>query len=307
MLGATFPHRVAVNTRSPRGAPRVAWVRRGPAGTLVESAAFVGHATLPRPAPWRADSAPLADGLRAGVGPVWLAVGGTATTDAGAGLIAALGGVWLDRWGRPLAAPRAREAAWTLQAPSWPVTAWVDVDVPLRGAAAFVAQKGARSEARYLRGWDRLACAAARGGCSADPEAPGAGAGGGLGWAVLVLGGRIESGAEAVAAAVGLPERVAAADLVVVAEGRWDAGSRRGKVPEVVRRAATRVGVPVALVAGRIAGDTAGFLDVEPLGVSGPPRLADTEVDLAAAAERLARRVSARVPPPGGASTASNG
>ena len=62
-------------------------------------------------------------------------------------------------------------------------------------------------------------------------DRPGAGAAGGLGFALFALGATRASGLELVAEAVGLADRVAAADLVVTGEGRFDSQSLRGKVP----------------------------------------------------------------------------
>ena len=83
-------------------------------------------------------------------------------------------------------------------------------------------------------------------------DRPGAGSAGGLGWALLVLGGRMARGAAVVAESVDLSARLDEADLVVTGEGGLDWQSRRGKVvAEVARRAADR-GVPVIALAGRV-------------------------------------------------------
>ena len=85
-------------------------------------------------------------------------------------------------------------------------------------------------------------------------DVPGAGAGGGIGAAMLVfLGGRLRPGSEIVTAAVGLDVAVADADLVVTGEGRIDSQTIHGKTPVGVARVAQRHGKPVIAIAGCLA------------------------------------------------------
>ena len=154
---------------------------------------------------------------------VIVGVGGTASTDGGAGLV----------------------QRWRAGADDWPSTvelvAAVDAVVPLLGrmgsARGFAAQKGA-SSAQVDQLEQRLADWAATSG--GDPDAPGAGAGGGLGFGLALLGARLCSGGAVVADLVGLPARAAASDVVVTGEGRLDATSFTGKVVGVVARADPR-------------------------------------------------------------------
>jgi glycerate kinase len=81
---------------------------------------------------------------------------------------------------------------------------------------------------------------------------------GGAGFGLLVWGARITPGAAAVAGAIGLPEALADADLVITGEGRFDGQSAAGKVPTTVRALAG--GRPVALVAGAVDAPTHGFV-----------------------------------------------
>jgi len=130
------------------------------------------------------------------------------------------------------------------------------------------------------------------------PEADGAGAGGGLGYGLLVLGARREPGAALVASAVGLRDRIAAASLVVTGEGRMDAASLRGKVVRGVAWTAQQVGRPVVVLAGRVevgrreyaaAGIEAAY-SVDELTATPPSRDPQVAADrLAAAAQRVAR------------------
>jgi glycerate kinase len=117
-----------------------------------------------------------------------------------------------------------------------------DVDSPLlgpRGATyGFAPQKGAAAEdlpvlEERMREWAAQAPALA--------EASGAGAAGGLGFGLMLLGGRRVSGIDLVAEAVGLDAACAQADLVITGEGKFDWQSLHGKVVSGVREVATRV------------------------------------------------------------------
>ncbi|MEI4272709.1 glycerate kinase [Klenkia sp. LSe6-5] len=165
-----------------------------------------------------------------------LGVGGVATVDGGAGLRAVL-----DRL--PL-----------------PVEVVTDVRNPLlgpRGAAAvFGPQKGARpADIPVLE--QRLAD------LGFPPEvadAPGAGAAGGLGAALLALGARLRPGIELVLELTGWTAAVATADLVVTGEGSVDASSADGKVAAGVCVAAAAAGVPVVVFGGQVATGAAAAL-----------------------------------------------
>jgi glycerate kinase len=117
-----------------------------------------------------------------------------------------------------------------------------DVDIPLlgpRGATfGFAPQKGARAEELPALE-ERMVAWAAQ-----DPvlaEAPGAGAAGGLGFGLMLVGGERVSGIDLVAEAVGLGPACAAADLVITGEGKFDWQSLHGKVVSGVREVARRV------------------------------------------------------------------
>lgn len=92
------------------------------------------------------------------------------------------------------------------------------------------------------------------------PRLAGTGAAGGLGAAILALGGRLEPGFDLVATLVGLSPALAPADLVVTAEGRLDGTSFSGKVVGQVLDRAAAAGLPSLVVAGEVeagAGDRA--------------------------------------------------
>jgi glycerate kinase len=171
----------------------------------------------------------------AGAERVVVGLGGSATNDGGAGFVAALG-----------------------EHPRVELVAATDVDNPLLGpdgaTAAFATQKGGTAdqlpvlEARLAQWADGLE---ERLGVRAR-NLPGAGAAGGLGFALLALGARRVAGVDVVAEAVGLDAAVAAADLVVTGEGRLDGSSLRGKVVSGVAAIALEHGVPCVAVAGEV-------------------------------------------------------
>lgn len=181
--------------------------------------------------------------LRCGAATVVVGLGGSSCTDGGRGMVDALGG---------LAEARRKLAGVDLIAAT-------DVEHPLLGqtgaARVFGPQKGADPHAvevleARLADW-AVELEAAAGGAIAD--LPGAGAAGGLGAALLALGGRRESGAALIAAHTGVTTEIAAADLVVTGEGRLDEQSLRGKVVGSLAGAARQTGAPVLVLAGQVA------------------------------------------------------
>ena len=209
-------------------------------------------------------------------------LGGSATTDGGRGALDALGG--------PAAAVELLRDVDVLVAS--------DVDNPLLGAdgaaTVFGPQKGADPaivavlEDRLTAWADELAA------IGRDVrEEPGAGAAGGLGAALLWVGGRRRPGADVVGDATGRRSRLVAADLVITGEGRFDAQTVRGKV--IAALAVEAGGVPVVVLAGQVRGDTRidGIAEVwsvaDHVGSS-----AVAMADAAASLTSLAARVAAR-------------
>lgn len=260
----------------------------------------------------------LAAALDAGHRTVVLGLGGSASTDGGAGMLAALGARLLDADGRDLPAGGAALAALHRVELSGlhprlrpgpdraELLVACDVDNPLLGphgaAAVYGPQKGAGAaevallDAALARWADRLRVATG----TRVAEAPGAGAAGGVGFAALAVGGRMRGGIELVLELTGLPALLPGAELVITGEGSLDAQTLRGKAPAGVAAAARRAGVPVVAVAGRIllspdelaaAGITAAFAltDLEP----DPARCM---ADAAALLERTAHRLALPVP-----------
>jgi glycerate kinase len=199
--------------------------------------------------------------LDAGARRVVLGLGGTATNDGGAGFLAALGVRREDGRGEQLG-PGGLALAGAARLVGTPesldLVAATDVDNPLLGpygaTRVFGPQKGAtpaRVEAleQALAHWADLVeqhlGVAVR-------DQPGAGAAGGLGFALLALGATRVSGFDVIAEAVGLAAQVARADLVVTGEGRLDGSSTRGKVVSGVAGLALAHGVPCVAVAGEV-------------------------------------------------------
>ncbi len=269
----------------------------------------------------------VAAACRLGARRVVVGLGGSGTNDGGAGLLAGLGmastvlgggggalaGVTADDVG-DLAVARAAVAGVDL------VVAF-DVDVPLLGlhgaSAGFAPQKGATpEEAQHLeRALGRFAAVvgeAAHDGPGVPPslplvgasggaggltsgrrwaQLPGAGAAGGLGFALAVLGARLLPGAEVVADAVGLDGAAAAADVLVTGEGTLDWQSLHGKVVAAVARRGVARGLPVVAVAGQVA---LGRREWGAAGISGAYAVAEKPADVAAALADPAGTLAAR-------------
>jgi glycerate kinase len=220
-----------------------------------------------------------------GVHTITIGLGGSASNDGGAGLIEALGGL---------------EAARLLCAGRSIIVA-TDVDNPMLGpqgsTAVYGPQKGAKPadipvlEQRLERWVEQLALLDAQ--VRSLAVRPGSGAAGGLGFALLALGGVRASGIEVVAAATGLRDRVAASDLVITGEGSFDWQSLRGKVVSGVAALASRVGVPVLVIAGQV---LTGRREYSALGIESAYALAESpaevEAVMADAAGALTRRAA---------------
>ncbi|WP_319451995.1 MULTISPECIES: glycerate kinase [unclassified Mycobacterium] len=182
----------------------------------------------------------LDEALQAGARTIVVGLGGSACTDGGRGLVDALGGL--------------SQALTRLDGVD--LIAATDVEHPLLGvmgaAHVFGPQKGADPDTvavleQRLADWaSELAATTGR-----DVRAePGAGAAGGLGAALLALGGRRESGAAVIAEHTGLAGDVAAAQLIITGEGRFDDQSLHGKVVSAL--AAGAGDAPVVVLAGQV-------------------------------------------------------
>lgn len=243
-----------------------------PGTAVVELAATSGITLLDPLAPLDAHTRGFGEAIAAaldhGVDRVLLALGGSASTDGGAGALTALGaelggddGSPVPLGGRGLARLADVRLGGLRRLPAGGAQLLVDVTNPLLGpngaAAVFGPQKGAGvvEVAALDDGLARFAALLPAG--LVDPEAPGAGAAGGTGFGLLAWGAVIAPGARTVAETIGLPAALDGAALVITGEGRFDGQSAAGKVPSEVVRLARAAGVPSALVAGAIDADPA--------------------------------------------------
>ncbi len=249
--------------------------------------------------------------LDAGVRRVMIGLGGSSTNDGGAGMLAALGLRLLDASGKAVApTPAGLASLATVDAAGLDprlsgcaITILSDVDNPLCGArgatATFGPQKGVQPGeiAAYDATLARFAglVEAALGRRAATH--PGAGAAGGLGFALQLVGGIPRAGAEVVADLVALDAAMAGADWLITGEGRSDTQTLGGKAPCVVAQRARAAGVPPTLLCGAV--ETAALPELGRLFAgtftlpAGPATLADC-VDNAATlladrAEQIAR------------------
>ncbi|WP_062303938.1 glycerate kinase [Demequina subtropica] len=220
----------------PAGAPVPgAWLDLGDGTAVCELALVAGMHLMPGLDALGATSRGLGEvmarALDAGASRLVIALGGSASTDGGVPVLEALG----DR--RP---------------PPGGVTVLCDVRAPLLGpggaAAVFGPQKGA-SAADVGALEARLEAVAVR--LGADPRTPGAGAAGGVGYALHAWGAALVEGARQMARLTGLDAVARSADLVITGEGRFDAQSVLGKVTGHALAAFPRV----AVVAGEVAVD----------------------------------------------------
>jgi glycerate kinase len=254
----------------PDGRPvRAAWLLLPDGTAVVEMARAAGLPLMAEPDPLNATTRGLGELLAAAVADpavtrVMLTLGGSATTDGGTGALAALGARFTDADGAPLppgGGALARldrvDLSGLTPPPAGGVQCLVDVTAPLLGplgaAGQFGPQKGASPDqvAELDAALARLA-----GLLDGDPEAPGAGAAGGTAFGFAACwGAEFVSGADAVAAAAGLDEALAGADLVLTGEGQFDAQSLRGKVVGALVARAGAARVPVTVVAGRVVAD----------------------------------------------------
>ena len=192
-------------------------------------------------------------------------IGGSATTDGGAGMAQALGARLLDAEGREIGQggaalldlARVDTGGLDPVLNGLRVSVAADVDNPLVGpygaAHVYAPQKGASHDDVLLldRALGHFAAVLHRDLGVDLRHVPGAGAAGGLGAGLIVfLGARLRPGVEVVIEALGLRERIAQTDLVITGEGRFDEQSLRGKAPAGVISAARDVGIETLVVCG---------------------------------------------------------
>lgn len=241
----------------------------------------------------------IAAALDRGARRLLVAIGGTATMDGGAGMLAALGARCARDGAGLLADQSADLGGLDARLASVEIELLSDVAAPLTGpdgaAHRFGPQKGATP--------DQIAALDAAHGRWAqalglDPATPGAGAAGGLGAALQALGARTVAGAEAVLDLKRFDAQLAGCDLCLTAEGSVDASTLQGKAVAAVVARCVAAGVPVVVLGGRVDPAAAeelrrrGARAVHALGPAGRP-LADALAAAAGELETAARRATA--------------
>ena len=247
--------------------------------------------------------------LDAGVRDIVLGIGGSASTDGGAGMLQALGARLLDDEGEDLppgGAALARLSALSLHTlhpalAQTTLTLASDVNNPLLGergtVAIFARQKGADTamQAELEAALTNFASKVTRATGRDDTERPGAGAAGGVGYAAMaVLGAQMRPGIEVMLELGDFTALLPDADLVVTGEGALDLQTLLGKAPAGVARAAKAAGVPVIALCGRA------LLSAEEIAQTGLDaiyQLVDIEPDPAVCmrdADRLLRELAAQ-------------
>ncbi|CAL9402309.1 Glycerate 3-kinase [Streptomyces sp. enrichment culture] len=250
--------------------------------------------------------------LDAGARTIVFGVGGSATTDGGAGMLSALGARFLDAAGEPVPPgggglaelatadlsgldPRLAEIELVLAS---------DVDNPLTGPkgapAVYGPQKGASPEDvaaldSALAHFAKVLQGPAGAKAAEYAASPGAGAAGGIGYGALLLGARFRPGIEVMLDVLGFAPALDRADLVITGEGSLDEQTLHGKAPAGVAAAARAADKDVVAVCGRLA------LPPQTLGRAGFRRaypLTDAEPDVAkciAEAGPILERVAERI------------
>ncbi len=261
--------RIAVPTVDPLGRPSDGEILLVGATAYVESAQACGLHLLAKDErdPNKATSYGLGTlllaAVEAGAAEIVVGLGGSAVNDAGAGMLAALGAAPVDVAGYALPYGGAYlNAAAALsgepQLRQVRLIAATDVDNPLTGlhgaSKIYGPQKGASEEDVYRldAALEQFAGVLEQAFGVADLQRqPGGGAAGGIGAALIALGGRVVSGIGLVSTLIGLEKELDAADLVITGEGSFDHQSLRGKVVAGIAAGARDRGLPCVVLAGR--------------------------------------------------------
>lgn len=251
--------------------------------------------------------------LDAGARTIVFGVGGSATTDGGAGMLAALGARFLDEHGEPVPPgggglaelARADLSGLDPRLSSVELVLASDVDNPLTGPkgapAVYGPQKGASPADvatldAALAHFAKVLEAEAGPRAAEHVAAPGAGAAGGIGYGALLLGARFRPGIEVMLDVLGFAPALERADVVVTGEGSLDEQTLHGKAPAGVAAAARAAGRTVVAVCGRLALSEealrgAGIERAYPL-TSVEPDVARCIADAGPILERVAERIA---------------
>ncbi|MFF8726365.1 glycerate kinase [Streptomyces sp. NPDC015171] len=251
--------------------------------------------------------------LDAGARTIVFGVGGSATTDGGAGMLAALGARFLTEEGEPVppgggglaGLARADLSGLDPRLSSVELVLASDVDNPLTGPkgapAVYGPQKGATPDDvaaldAALAHFAKVLEAAAGPRAAEYAASPGAGAAGGIGYGALLLGARFRPGIEVMLDVLGFAPALARASLVITGEGSLDEQTLHGKAPAGVAAAARAAGRTVVAVCGRLALpaealERAGISRAYPL-TSIEPDVAKCIADAGPILERLASQLA---------------
>jgi len=276
LLAATGGEKVEVNVTGPLGEEADTCYgiiqRDGERTAVIEAANICGLTMVPpqQRNPMHTTSRGIGevirDALDRDIRSFVIGLGGSATNDGGIGLLSALGVRFATRDGEELAGyggelavvaqtdiegldPRISQCRLTIAC---------DVTNPLLGEAGATAvygpQKGATREdlAVLEQGMTVYADLVEAGFARSCRDLPGAGAAGGLGFALLLLGGQIVPGAQVIDQMTGLRQQIAEADWVITGEGRSDSQTLYGKLPFHVAQLAKAAGKPVILISGSL-------------------------------------------------------
>lgn len=250
--------------------------------------------------------------LDAGARTIVFGVGGSATTDGGAGMLSALGARFLDAEGESVppgggglaALRRADLSGLDPRLSAVELVLASDVDNPLTGPkgapAVYGPQKGASPEDvatldAALAHYAEVLEAAVGARAARYADSPGAGAAGGIGYGALLLGARFRPGIEVMLDVLGFAPALERASLVVTGEGSLDEQTLHGKAPAGVAAAARAAGRPVVAVCGRLALSEAALRGA---GIERAYPLTSVEPDVArciAEAGPILERVAARI------------
>lgn len=274
--------RRSVSVRGPLGDPVDAAFALKNDTAVIEMSAASGLKLLKPPQydPLRADTFGtgqlIAAALDASATHLIVGIGGSATNDAGTGMLRALGVRFFDGDGRPIQGPmpayarlaRIDASALDPRLAKTAIEVASDVDNPLCGrdgaAHTFAAQKGA-NESTVEQLDDllaRIAGVAARSLGRDCRNSPGAGAAGGLGFALLAfLNATMVRGVELVAREGGLEGMLRGADLCMTGEGKVDLQTLHGKTVAGVAALAAKRGVAVIAFGGAVEADAAAALE----------------------------------------------
>lgn len=208
--------------------------------------------------------------LDAGARTIVFGVGGSATTDGGAGMLSALGARFLDEDGEPVPPgggglaelARADLSGLDPRLSAVELVLASDVDNPLTGPkgapAVYGPQKGASPDDvaaldAALAHFAKVLETAVGPRAAEHAAAPGAGAAGGIGYGALLLGARFRPGIEVMLDVLGFAPALDRAGLVITGEGSLDEQTLHGKAPAGVAAAARAAGKDVVAVCGRLA------------------------------------------------------